>query len=52
MLKLENGKKAGRVHRWLRNLDVGFLRDSFYALRRKTSPGIDGVIWQEYETGL
>jgi hypothetical protein len=32
--------------------NVGVLRDSFYALRRQASPGIDGVTWQEYETGL
>ncbi len=30
--------------------NVGVLRDSFYALRRQASPGIDGVTWQEYET--
>jgi hypothetical protein len=28
------------------------LRDSFYALQRKASPGGDGVTWQEYESGL
>jgi hypothetical protein len=31
---------------------VDLLRDSFYALQRQASPGIDGVTWQEYETGL
>ena len=36
----------------LLHLSVGLLRDSFYALQRKASPGIDGVTWQEYETGL
>jgi len=25
---------------------------AFYALQRKASPGVDGVTWQEYETGL
>jgi hypothetical protein len=24
----------------------------FYALKRQASPGVDGVTWQEYETGL
>ena len=33
-------------------LSVDLLRDSFYALQRKASPGVDGVTWQEYETGL
>jgi RNA-directed DNA polymerase len=36
----------------LRHLTVGLLRDSFYALKRKAAPGVDGVTWQEYETGL
>src|SRR5260221_4792976 len=34
------------------HLNVDLLRDSFYALQRKASPGVDGVTWQEYETGL
>src|ERR1019366_8221430 len=28
------------------------LRDSFYALKRKAAPGVDGVTWEEYESGL
>ena len=28
------------------------LRESFYALKRKAAPGVDGVTWKEYETGL
>ena len=36
----------------LHHLNVDLLRDSFYALQRKASPGVDGVRWQEYETGL
>jgi RNA-directed DNA polymerase len=36
----------------LHHLTVGLLRDSFYALKRKAAPGVDGVMWQEYETGL
>jgi len=27
-------------------------RDSFFALKRQASPGVDGMTWQEYETGL
>jgi group II intron reverse transcriptase/maturase len=33
-------------------LTVDLLRDSFYALKRKAAPGVDGVTWQEYEVGL
>ena len=36
----------------LHHLNVDLLRDSFYALKHKASPGVDGVTWQEYETGL
>jgi RNA-directed DNA polymerase len=31
---------------------VDLLRDSYYALKRQAAPGVDGVTWQEYETGL
>jgi group II intron reverse transcriptase/maturase len=36
----------------LHHLTVGLLWDSFYALKRRAAPGVDGVRWQEYETGL
>ena len=36
----------------LHHLTVALLRYSFYALKRKAAPGVDGVTWQEYETGL
>jgi group II intron reverse transcriptase/maturase len=36
----------------LHHLTVDLLRDSFYALKRKAAPGVDGVTWPEYETGL
>jgi RNA-directed DNA polymerase len=36
----------------LHHLSAGLLRDSFYALKHQASPGVDGVTWQEYETGL
>jgi RNA-directed DNA polymerase len=48
----QQGKEAGTVHCFAPHLSVGLLQDSFYALQRKASPGIDGVTWQEYETGL
>ena len=36
----------------LHHLNVDLLRESFYSLKRKAAPGVDGVTWQEYETGL
>jgi RNA-directed DNA polymerase len=36
----------------LHHLSIDLLRESFYAIQRKASPGVDGVTWQEYETGL
>src|SRR6516162_1493555 len=51
-------RKAAREHKELKftvllhHLTVDLLRESFYALKRKAAPGVDGVTWQEYETGL
>jgi RNA-directed DNA polymerase len=51
-------RKAAREHQemkftaLLHHLTVDLLRESFYALKRKAAPGVDGVRWQEYETGL
>src|SRR6202041_4157169 len=36
----------------LHHLTVALLRDSFYALKRKAAPGVDGITWQEDEPGL
>jgi len=55
---LNGVRKAARERRQerftslLHHLNVDLLRDSFYALQRKAAPGVDGVTWQEYETGL
>jgi RNA-directed DNA polymerase len=46
------GRKQEQFTALLHHLSVGLLRDSFYALKRQASPGVDGVTWQEYETGL
>src|SRR5215469_1346629 len=45
-------RKQERFTALLHHLSVGLLRESFYALRRLASPGVDGVTWDEYETGL
>lgn len=47
--------KEGREQKFtalLHHLTVGLLRESFYALKRKAAPGVDGIGWQEYEPGL
>jgi group II intron reverse transcriptase/maturase len=36
----------------LHHLTVDLLRGSFYSLKKKAAPGVDGITWQEYETGL
>jgi len=36
----------------LHHVTVDLLRESFRALKRKAAPGVDGVTWREYETGL
>ena len=50
--KAAKERKQVRFTSLLHHLNVDLLRDSFYALQRKASPGVDGVTWQEYETGL
>ena len=45
-------RKQERFTALLHHLTVDLLRDSFYALKRQAAPGVDGVTWQEYETGL
>jgi RNA-directed DNA polymerase len=36
----------------LHHLTVELLRESFYQMKREAAPGVDGVTWREYETGL
>lgn len=50
--KAAREKKQERFTSLLHHLTMSLLRDSFYALKRGASPGIDGVRWQEYESGL
>jgi RNA-directed DNA polymerase len=45
-------RKQERFTALLHHLSVGLLRDSFFALKRQAAPGVDGVTWKEYETGL
>jgi group II intron reverse transcriptase/maturase len=50
--KAAKERKQERFTALLHHLNIDLLRDSFYALKRQASPGVDGVTWQEYETGL
>src|ERR1700688_400793 len=50
--KAARERKQQRFTALLHHLSIELLRESFYALQRKASPGIDGVRWQEYESGL
>jgi group II intron reverse transcriptase/maturase len=50
--KAAKERKQERFTALLHHMSVRLLRDSFYALQRKASPGVDGVTWQEYEAGL
>src|ERR1700686_16926 len=45
-------RRRERFTALLHHLSVDLLRDSFYALQRRAAPGVDGVRWKEYETGL
>ena len=45
-------RRQERFTALLRHLSVVLLGDSFYALKRGAAPGVDGVRWKEYETGL
>jgi len=46
-------RKAAKEHQemkftaLLHHLTVDLLRESFYALKRKAAPGVDGMRWQE-----
>ena len=44
--------KQERFTALLHHVNVELLRESFRGLKRKAAPGIDGVTWEEYETGL
>jgi RNA-directed DNA polymerase len=45
-------RKQERFTALLHHLTIDLLRDSFYALKRNAAPGVDGVTWKEYQTGL
>src|SRR5262249_42072352 len=44
--------KEERFTALLHHVTIDKLRESFHALKRKAAPGVDGVRWKEYATGL
>jgi len=50
--KAARERKEMKFTALLHHLTVDLLRESFYALKRKAAPGVDGTTWQKYETGL
>jgi retron-type reverse transcriptase len=45
-------RRQERFTALLHHMNVDLLRKSYYALKRQAAPGVDGVTWQEYGTGL
>jgi RNA-directed DNA polymerase len=45
-------RKKEKFTALLHHLTVELLRQSFYALKRRAAPGVDGVTWREYEPSL
>ncbi len=50
--KAARGNKEMKFTALLHHLTIELLRESFYSLKRKAAPGVDGVTWQEYEPEL
>ena len=45
-------EKGARFTALLHHVTVAQLQESFFALKRDATPGVDGLTWQEYETDL
>jgi retron-type reverse transcriptase len=45
-------RKKERFTTLLHHISIDLLRLSFYALKRKAAPGVDGVRWKDYEAAL
>jgi len=50
--KAAKERKKEKFTALLHHLTVQLLANSFYSLKRQAAPGVDGVRWEEYETGL
>ena len=55
---LDRVRKAARQRKkeqftsLLHHMNVDLLRTAFYALKRKAAPGVDGMMWADYEADL
>jgi group II intron reverse transcriptase/maturase len=45
-------RKKEKFTALLHHVTVDLLRESFYALKRKAAPGVDGLTWHDYATEL
>jgi RNA-directed DNA polymerase len=45
-------RKQERFTALLHHVTIPLLRQSFYDLKRKAAPGVDGMTWSEYERGV
>src|ERR1700730_8450275 len=45
-------RKKEKFTALLHHVDVDLLRESFFALKRKAAPGVDGLTWQAYAADL
>ena len=50
--KVARERKRETFTALLHHLTIDLLRDSFSTLKRHAAPGVDGVTWQTYESGL
>jgi len=50
--KAAKHRKKERFTALFHHITIEMLRLSFFALKRDAAPGVDGVIWEDYETDL
>jgi len=50
--KAARQRKKEKFTALFHHITVDALRTAFFALRRRAAPGVDGVIWQDYEDDL
>ena len=52
MREAARGDKKQKFTSLLHHVTVNLLRDSYYSLKRRAAPGVDGVTWQHYGEGV
>ena len=52
MREVARRDKRTRFSALLHHVTTKLLRESYYSLKREAAPGVDGVTWRDYETGL